>query len=94
MSLKEQAEKLGIKVDGRWSDDRIKEEIDRFQTPKTSEIPSLEWANQRAVAIWEGQSPSLGIAERVGRIRAALKDKGFKDFDKLKLPTKDYERYL
>lgn len=27
--LKKQAEELGIKVDGRWSDDRIQEEIDK-----------------------------------------------------------------
>jgi hypothetical protein len=29
MTLKEQAEELGIKVDGRWSESRIQEEIDK-----------------------------------------------------------------
>ncbi len=28
MDLREQAEELGIKVDGRWSDTRLQEEID------------------------------------------------------------------
>ena len=42
MSFKEQAEKLGIKVDGRWSDARIQEEIDKVTAaekagPKTAE---------------------------------------------------------
>lgn len=27
--LKKQAEELGIKVDGRWNDDRLQQEIDR-----------------------------------------------------------------
>lgn len=28
--LKAQAEELGIKIDGRWSDDRLREEIDKY----------------------------------------------------------------
>jgi hypothetical protein len=30
--LKKQAEELGIKVDGRWSEDRLREEIDKATT--------------------------------------------------------------
>lgn len=32
--LSERAEALGIKVDGRWSDARLQEEIDKASTPK------------------------------------------------------------
>lgn len=38
MDLKTQAEALGIKVDGRWSDERIQQEIDKVSpvmTPQT-----------------------------------------------------------
>ncbi len=31
--LKKQAEELGMKVDGRWSDERIQQEIDKVQAP-------------------------------------------------------------
>ena len=111
MTPKEQAEALGITIDGRWSDKRILQEIESekgngmpsIETAKPEEIPdnaadkfeSVEWANDHAAKIWEGQSSSLSLIERVARIRAALKDKGFNRFDALKLPTKeDFRRYL
>ena len=56
---------------------------------------TLEWANERAAKIWEGQSTHLSILERVGRIKVGLSDKGFTDFKNLTIPTQlDYKRYL
>jgi hypothetical protein len=37
--LTRQAEALGIRVDGRWSDARIQEEINRVATPQTVTTP-------------------------------------------------------
>ncbi len=48
--------------------------------------------NDMAARIWEGQSISLPIIERVGRIKAALKDKGFTEFDHLVLPDDKWSR--
>jgi len=86
--MREQAEKLGIKVDGRWSDERIQQEI----ASKTN--PDMDWANTRVQAIWDGQSPSLSVIERTGRIRSALKERGFTDFEKLDWPLKECRKYL
>jgi len=56
---------------------------------------TIEWANERAAKIWEGQSTHLSILERVGRIKVGLSDKGFTDFKNLTIPTQlDYKRYL
>lgn len=38
-SLTEQAEALGIKVDGRWSDERLQSEIEKAGTPKAALVP-------------------------------------------------------
>lgn len=115
--MRAEAKELGIKVDGRWSEDRIQKEIDKVKNnakiegadvpaeaePEQAAAPAvavdkfqtLEWANDHAAKIWAGQSPALSLLERVGRIRMALKDKGFDDFDNLVIPTKhDYKRYL
>lgn len=58
----------------------------------------LEWMQERAVTIWKGQSPDLPIVTRVARIRASLKEKGFKqdllDQIQLPLPRDKYERFL
>lgn len=101
MTPKEEAESLGIKVDGRWSDDRVQQEIDSKKLSESvaetpiSKFESLEWANNHAKAIWSGQSSSLSLIDRVARIRAALKEKGFTDFDNLVIPTsEDYRKYL
>jgi len=37
--LKSQAEALGIKVDGRWSEDRLREEIEAVQAAKAATSP-------------------------------------------------------
>jgi len=53
--------------------------------------------NMMAKRQWDGQSASLSIIERVGRIRAGLKGHGYVDILNdlvLPLPKADYERYL
>lgn len=43
--LKKQAEALGIKVDGRWSEDRLREEIEKVQAqlqPDVGHVPESE----------------------------------------------------
>jgi len=101
--MKDKAEALGIKVDGRWSDSRIQEEIDKVSSSvegadvveEAKPVHDTDWFKARAIAIFEGQSPSLDIVSRVGRIRASLKDMGFTDFDKIELPSdEDYRRYF
>ena len=44
MTLKAQAEELGIKVDGRWSDERIQKEIDAYEAenPVNAQIEGRE----------------------------------------------------
>ena len=105
MSLKDIAESMGIKVDGRWSEAKIQEKIDMAKiegddVPHQSnteeavdKFQTVEWANERVKLIWEGQSPSLGVAERTGRIRAALKEKGFANFDAIHWPNPDCKKY-
>lgn len=113
MTLREQAEALGIKVDGRWNDARIQKEINKFSddlivvngstgtdgevidataaAPTISVGGELSDMNALALRIWEGQSVSLPIVERVKRIKKALTDKGY-DVKGLKLPVED--KYL
>lgn len=104
MTLKEQAEKLGIKVDGRWNDARIQQEIEakmpqeaeevEEETVSTNKFETVEWANERAKLIWGGQSTALSIVERTGRIKRALRDKGFTQFDKMELPHPECKKYI
>lgn len=98
MSYKERAEELGIKVDGRWSEERIKQEIDRrripldgFNVPESLE-PSTAM-NILANRIYEGQG-SMPDSERVKRIVNALKDKGYKDFSNLDIPVPNLKDHL
>lgn len=95
--LRARAEGLGIKILGTWGETKIQETIDALTntTPDVDKFHTLEWANERAAKIWEGQSPNLGIAERVGRIRSALKVRGFTRFEELEIPTtENYKIYL
>ena len=152
--MRDRAKALGIKVDGRWSEHRLLEEImktesklkdgDMVGNARVERLPddvpvvegvdvvedtivdmmqdafdgggkvtvitdshqdvldkvadkfqTLEWANARAAAIWEGQSSSLTVLERIGRIKLALKAKGFEDFSNITIPTKiEYKKYL
>lgn len=86
MTLKEQAEQLGIKVDGRWSDERIQKEIDKLgasdAVPQAKEEAAEEVRdemNDLARRIWDGQSVSLPVKLRIERIEARLRDKGYTD---------------
>lgn len=41
--LEKQAQELGIKVDGRWSEERLQEEIDKaLAAPKAEQKPKVE----------------------------------------------------
>ena len=99
MSLKEAAQKLGVKVDGRWSDAKIQEVIDNAAPKSNTEeavdkFKTVEWANERAKLIWAGQSTPLDIIQRTGRIRFALKEKGFTDFEAMDWPHPDCKKYI
>ncbi|MGD9381208.1 MAG: hypothetical protein PVI03_02075 [Candidatus Thorarchaeota archaeon] len=105
--LVRQAEELGITIKGNWGDARIKKAIDDVEAmnkasdyyedvmPPVDKFQTVEWASERASKIFAGQSPHLGMAERIGRIRAALKERGFTRWDELEITgAVDYQRYL
>jgi len=51
--------------------------------------------NEYALRVWNGQSVSLPLNDRVYRVVAALKDQGLDNqLDKLTLPIEGFERYL
>jgi hypothetical protein len=53
--LKKQAEELGIKIDGRWSDDRIRQEIDSVlagDSEKPASVQTVAVTIKRD--IWDG----------------------------------------
>jgi len=59
----------------------------KFTTP--------EWASERASKIYAGQSPNLAMVERIGRIRVALKERGYTRWNDLVIDgAVDYQRYL
>jgi hypothetical protein len=62
------------------------------------DVNSVAQMNDLARRIWEGQSQSLPLIERVGRIRYRLKEKGFTAIDQLELPndgySNGYQKYL
>lgn len=106
MSYKEQAESLGIKVDGRWSEERIKAEIMKVQGfvavtepivyDQTEKVPlNLSAMNDLARRIFDGQG-SIPDIERVRRITNALKDKGYtpEEIKQLDLPIENLSKYL
>jgi hypothetical protein len=96
--MKEYAESIGIKVDGRWSEDRLQKEIDSRLAPEQEETvpPESKMAemNDLALRIFEGQG-SIPDSERVSRIVDRLKDKGYEDVIKhLDLPIDDLDLHL
>lgn len=110
MSYKQQAEELGIKVDGRWSEERIKQEIltagHSIETPSSvegivweeSEISpqaSINRMNNLARRIFDGQG-SIPDIERVQRIVNSLRDKGYSEdeISQLDLPIENLSKYL
>lgn len=95
--LKDKAESMGIEIPGTWGDNRLQQEIDLIESPpqESDKFKTVEWAQERAMAIWGGQSTDMTVYERVGRIRLSLMDKGFERFPELKLPiSEDLERLL
>lgn len=64
--------------------------------PAQEEIKELDPMNALALRIWNGQSVSLSLRERVQRIKAALIEHGHGDkLSELQLPTnEDIKRYL
>ncbi len=64
--------------------------------PAQAEIQELDPMNAYALRVWENQSVSLSLRERVQRIKSALIEQGFEDkLDTLELPTKeDFKRFL
>ena len=66
------------------------------QAPAQEEIKELSPINALALRIWNGQSVSLSLRERVQRIKAALIEHGHGDkLSELQLPTnEDIKRYL
>lgn len=93
MSYKEQAESLGIKVDGRWSEGRVKAEIEK--TEKGGSFLSIDKMNDLANRIFDGQG-SIPDVERVRRIVNALKDKGYspEEISQLDIPIDNLSKYL
>jgi hypothetical protein len=50
--LKYQAETLGIKVDGRWSDERLQQEIDKALAADPAEAPkAAEAGSERMIPV-------------------------------------------
>lgn len=100
--LLKMAAEAGIKVDGRWSDEKIMSAIqsegEKLASLEPVEIQAVDTTvddmNAYALRIWEGQSPDLDLGDRVGRVKAGLERQGWTDFTKLDLPATDYERYL
>jgi len=100
--LTAQALDLGVKVDKRWSTNRLKAEINKASTGEPEKatpvvediIKDSAWAQKHLDAVWAGQSPSLSKIERIGRVRAALKGHGFTDYESLDWPIPDAARYL
>lgn len=104
MSYKEQAESLGIKIDGRWSEERIQSEIGRYSEPtedvmaavdEISDGPRIDSMNILARRIFDGQG-SISNVERVRRITNALKNRGYtqEDIKSLDLPIENLSKYL
>ena len=54
---------------------------------------SVEKMNVYALRIWEGQSISLPLVDRVNRVKNGLLKQGF-NLDGLSLPVKGFEKYL
>ena len=98
--LRIQARKLGITVDNRWGVKRLEKEIAAIDVPEPTGSPhsapvdKVAEMNAYALRIWEGQSSSADLIWRVQRIIEGLKGQGYTDFTQLKLPAKDFEKYI
>lgn len=65
--LKKQAEELGIKVDGRWSEDRLREEIETAQAAKAA---ADEQAAAEAEAERQAQEAQRAAEDEAARLAA------------------------
>lgn len=104
------AEELKIPIKGNWGNTRIQQAIDAVDATHAEfdavilsddtdsvedKFKTVEWASERASKMYAGQSPHLGMAERIGRIRAALKERGYTRWEELVIDgAVDYQRYL
>lgn len=70
--------------------------VDIEEAVQIQEAGRIEYMNERAIRIYEGQSPHLPVRERVNRIRNALLDLDFKleQIKQVKLPIENLSRYL
>lgn len=69
-NLKSQAEALGIKVDGRWSDDRIRAEIAKLNSQETA-MNEAEKAADAANLIDQAQTVESATEENIRKDKAA-----------------------
>lgn len=66
--MKKQAEELGIKIDGRWSEERLQQEIDKALNAPVEVTEQVEKTQERMVTVrvmrdfWAGEP---GNAQRV-----------------------------
>lgn len=74
MTLHEQAASLGIKVDGRWSEKRLRKAIEDagVKVQPAADYSEAEAMNAYALKIWHGQSPDMPKHERIDRVKAGL----------------------
>ena len=76
------------------STQKISDEFVGFSTDKESP-ERIAKMNDHARRVWEGQSPSLSVLERVGRVRQAVIGQGYHDIIRfLELPEPQYNKYL
>lgn len=67
--------------------------VTRKKNMEAKDTEAIEM-NDLALRIFEGQSPDLPKKVRVERITMRLKNKGYKDMSKLKLPLVGFERFI
>ena len=58
------------------------------------DVQELDPMSAYAKRIWDNQSVTLSLRERVERIVKGLNGQGFSDMSGLKLPVEGFERYL
>lgn len=63
-------------------------------TPPVMIDTTVDDMNDLALRIWEGQSVSLPLKDRVERIVMRLKAKGYDDMSQLTLPKEGFKKYL
>lgn len=64
-------------------------------TTEAATLPEgSEKMNALALRIWEGQSVSLPLIERVARIKKGLEGQGYTDHSGLVLPDAGFRKYM